>query len=250
MGKVFQNLVRYYDEFQAKLFDYTMEIEIIDNVLKRNFVKTVVDVGCGTGTHSIGLAKIGYECVGIDTSVEMLRKAREKAEGEFLNVKFMKADIRDTRSLREQHGKFDACIWIRNTLSSIDDVKRALKTQYDLLKSKGVIIFDLLQANGNICEDETLNMDVVTRDNEIVVRLNDFKIKQSEVEYQSVYFIQPKRAIRIIPNRLVLPLVTINQVREILADLSFGYESIIYQYVGIPKTKSIMIFARKELNIG
>jgi len=250
MVNVFQNLVRYYDEFQAKLFDYAMEIEIIHNVLKRNFVKKVVDVGCGTGTHLIGLAKVGYECVGIDTSVEMLRKAREKAEGAFLNVKFMKADIRDTQSLREQHGKFDASIWIRNTLPSIDDMKRALKTQYDLLKNKGVIIFDLLQANGNICEDEIFNMDVVRRDNEIVVRLNDFKIKRSEVEYESVYFIRSKRGVRIVPDRLVLPLVTINEVREILAGLGFGYECIVYEYAGIPKTKSIMIFARKELNIG
>lgn len=246
MNVTFPDLVEYYDDFQAKLFDYAMEAKIVDDVFRKNLVKKAVDVGCGTGTHLIDLAKIGYECIGIDNNKEMLKKAREKAIVAGVDIKFIKADIRDSKSLKEWYGKLDASIWIRNTLTSVDDIKKALKTQYDLLSDKGIIIFDLLRANEDICEDEILNMDIIKKNNITIVRINDFKIKRSEVHYHCVYFIQFKNKERIIPNKLVLPLICKDDITKILSNLGFKYGSVINEYIGIPKTKATMIYARKR----
>lgn len=244
MNKDFQDLIEYYDEFQTQLFDYNKEIKLINSLFERNLIRKVVDVGCGTGTHLIGLAKLGYECIGIDKNIDMISKARKKAEAAGVSITFIDSDIRDSTLLKEYHGNFDASLWIRNTLSSVNDIKFALKVQYDLLKNEGIIVFDLLQAI-NICEDETLNMDVATKNDVFVIRLNNFKIKSSEVHYQSVYFIQHEGEIRMIPNRLILPLIKIGDIKKILRILGFRYEFPICKYIGIPKTKSVMIYARK-----
>lgn len=54
---------------------------------------SILDVGCGTGRHSIELARRGYAVTGIDLSEGMLAKARAKAEG--LNVEFIQGDATD-----------------------------------------------------------------------------------------------------------------------------------------------------------
>ncbi len=42
-------------------------------------VKTIIDLGCGTGELTIRLGKLGYEMIGIDQSNDMLTVAAEKA---------------------------------------------------------------------------------------------------------------------------------------------------------------------------
>ena len=52
-----------------------------------------LDVGCGTGTHSIYMAKHCPEVVGVDFSRPALRQARRKAERAGANVRFQTADV-------------------------------------------------------------------------------------------------------------------------------------------------------------
>lgn len=241
-------LVEYYDDFQSKLFNYAQEVEVINNVLKIYSAKDVVDLGCGTGRHIINLAKLGYRCVGVDKSINMLTKAKENADNANVNVRFINADIRYSALLREYYGAFDASICIRNTLSSADDIKLALKTHYDLLREGGIMIFDTLLKEEGAYDDEILNMDVVVRNKTYVVRLNDFKIQSNKVDCYFVYFIQDKGTMRMIPTYLSLPLFNIDEMIKILASVGFKYKSVIYEYVGIPRTKSVIILAEKTRN--
>lgn len=52
-----------------------------------------VELGCGTGTNSIELAKRGFEVTGLDCSTTALESARQKATAAGLNVLFQEADL-------------------------------------------------------------------------------------------------------------------------------------------------------------
>jgi ubiquinone/menaquinone biosynthesis C-methylase UbiE len=55
-------------------------------------VRTVLDVGAGTGAFSIPLAQRGFAVTHVDFSPAMLTLAREKAEGLLRNVQFVEAN--------------------------------------------------------------------------------------------------------------------------------------------------------------
>jgi len=53
---------------------------------------SILDVGCGTGRHSIELAKRGYDVTGLDLSSEMLARAADAASAAGVNVDWIHAD--------------------------------------------------------------------------------------------------------------------------------------------------------------
>jgi len=61
----------------------------------------ILDVGCGTGRHSIELAKRGYQVVGVDLSENQLEKARENALEAGVKVDFRQGDARKLPFNRE-----------------------------------------------------------------------------------------------------------------------------------------------------
>jgi len=62
--------------------------------MAHNRATRILDIGCGTGRHSIELASRGYTVVGVDLSDSQLHRAREKALAENLQVTFLKHDAR------------------------------------------------------------------------------------------------------------------------------------------------------------
>ena len=62
--------------------DYNAEVALLEQLFEAHGIpgRTVIDLGCGTGQHSIRLANRGYEVTGVDRSPGMLRIARVKAE--------------------------------------------------------------------------------------------------------------------------------------------------------------------------
>jgi SAM-dependent methyltransferase len=54
----------------------------------------VLDMACGTGRHSLELARRGHEVVGVDISADLLAVAEADAEAESLSASFLAADLR------------------------------------------------------------------------------------------------------------------------------------------------------------
>jgi SAM-dependent methyltransferase len=124
--------------------DYSKECDLIEDIFRaysKKPVKTILDIGCGTGGHAIELAKRGYNVLGIDRSPDMIIEARKKAEG-IDNVSFIEADARKTNL----GGQYDAAIMMFAVLgyqTSNDDVIETLEKIRKHLRPDGLLISDV-----------------------------------------------------------------------------------------------------------
>jgi len=69
---------------------------------------SIVDIGCGTGRHSLEFSRRGYRVTGLDISDKMLDVARETANKERLKINFLHADAANF----SMNDKFDLAICI------------------------------------------------------------------------------------------------------------------------------------------
>jgi len=63
-----------------------------------------LDLGCGTGTNAITLAKNGWQVTGVDFVSQAIRKARRKASRAQLNITFYRDDVTKLKGIE---GPFD-----------------------------------------------------------------------------------------------------------------------------------------------
>jgi SAM-dependent methyltransferase len=81
---------RYDDEVFTKNTD--AEIEFIIEHARPPAGGDVLDLGCGTGRHSVPLAERGYRVTAVDLSEGMLDIARQRAKAAHVEIEFTQAD--------------------------------------------------------------------------------------------------------------------------------------------------------------
>jgi len=120
------------------------ECDFIENELSHNKSVTILDVGCGTGRHSIELTKRGYSVTGIDYSESQLARAIEKAEIQDLTIDFQQQDARNLTFKNE----FDVAIMLCEggfPLMETDEMNyKILQSVTNSLKEQGKLIFTTL----------------------------------------------------------------------------------------------------------
>ena len=120
------------------------ECDFIERELDFNTSLRILDVGCGTGRHSIELTKRGYKITGIDLSETMLQKARNKAKAERLKIEFLNHDARNLPFNKD----FDVTIMLCEAgfpLMETDEMNyEILKSVTKSLNDKGKFIFTTL----------------------------------------------------------------------------------------------------------
>ena len=85
---------RYADRYDGEVFTKNTEAEIkfLIEQLQLPAGAPILDVGCGTGRHSVGLAERGFQVTGVDLSKGMLAVARRRAEAAAVEVEWVRSD--------------------------------------------------------------------------------------------------------------------------------------------------------------
>lgn len=141
--KQYSNL---YDRFYQDK-NYSLECDLIEAVFKRYQTKprTILDLGCGTGSHAVMLAKRGYVVTGVDRSLHMLETAREKARAEKVDISFIQQDISTLTPAPLNGETFDAVISMFAVMGYLTENAQLAKTFSNIrgyLKPGGVFLFD------------------------------------------------------------------------------------------------------------
>jgi len=105
-------------------------------------IKKVLDLGCGSGRHTIFLSKTDFSLTGIDFSKKAISLAKKWAKKEKVKPKFIIANIH--KKLKLKNNSFDAIIAIDSLhYESSEDLKTTLKECKRVLKNDGLIFITL-----------------------------------------------------------------------------------------------------------
>ena len=140
---LFENYAQKYDK-ECFVQGTIGECNFIEQEINRDKSLKIIDIGCGTGRHSIELVKRGYQITGIDLSESQLKRAREKAKEQGVEIDFQKHDARDLPF----KGEFDLAIMLCEggfSLMETDEMNfEILKNATKVLNDKGKLIFTTL----------------------------------------------------------------------------------------------------------
>jgi 2-polyprenyl-3-methyl-5-hydroxy-6-metoxy-1,4-benzoquinol methylase len=140
---LFENYANKYDK-EPFVQGTAGECDFIEQEIRRDTSFQIIDIGCGTGRHSIELAKRGYTVTGVDLSESQLKRAGEKAGERGVRVTF---ERHDARSLPFT-GAFDLAIMLCEggfSLMETDEMNfEILKNAAKALKDTGKLIFTAL----------------------------------------------------------------------------------------------------------
>jgi len=103
----------------------------------------ILDLACGYGRFTIPLAKQGYNIQGLDISPNLLKKARETAKKQKLNIRLTEGNM---TKLPYKNNAFDAiiCMWSAFTeLPREKEQIRALKEMLRVLDKGGFAFIEL-----------------------------------------------------------------------------------------------------------
>ena len=134
-------LSRRYDLIVDQKARLAKEIPDLVKLFKKENVTNVLDIGCGTGVHSIALAQEGFNVVGIETSSKMIYAASAKKSVLLDRIKekvqFIHTEYDDLSKVL--HRTFDAAIFMGSGLPHVN-TQQVLKEVNKVLNKNASII--------------------------------------------------------------------------------------------------------------
>jgi SAM-dependent methyltransferase len=103
----------------------------------------ILDLCCGTGRHSLELARRGLQVTGVDRTALYLEEARKRAETEQLTIEFVQDDMRTFC----RPGAFDGAINLYTSFGyfeNAEDNRRVLTNVHCSLRDNGTFVIDMM----------------------------------------------------------------------------------------------------------
>ncbi len=107
--------------------------------------KAVLDVACGTGEYSVGLAEQGYQVTAVDRDAKMLEGLKEKVKAKGCALDYLEADMSDMD--KKLSSKFNLVFCIGNSLVHLENmqqIKEFLKKARNMLENDGSLVLQII----------------------------------------------------------------------------------------------------------
>lgn len=124
---------------EGKVFTKVQEdIPKILTLFKKHNIKKILDLGCGSGRHTVYFAKRGFDVYGIDIASEGIKITREWLKRENLKANLKVGNI--YRGLPYENDSFDAIVSIQVIHHArIKTIRKTIKEMKRVLRLKGLI---------------------------------------------------------------------------------------------------------------
>jgi SAM-dependent methyltransferase len=143
------NISKQCDKFfkeKGKVFKKPQEdMPMIARVFKKEGIKRVLDLGCGSGRHLVFLAKNGFDVYGIDIAKSGIKLAKNWLKEEKLKAHLKIGDI--YKKLPYKDNFFDAIVSTQTLHHNrIEKIRKAIKEIERILKPGGLIFITMRRA--------------------------------------------------------------------------------------------------------
>lgn len=115
-------------------------VKDVVEIFKKEKIRKILDLGCGTGRHSIFLAQSGFDVTASDISERGLEVTKLKAKKNGLRIETVCNDMREI-SFKDQ--TFDAvvCTWVSGH-GTLEDMKRHANEMMRVVRNGGIVFVD------------------------------------------------------------------------------------------------------------
>lgn len=122
--------------------DVIPQVKKYAKIFKKKRYNKILDLGCGTGRHSIFLAQQGFNVYALDISKTGVEITKKKAKSLNLDIKFK---VHDMKNLPYSNNYFDAviCIFVLGH-GLLNENKKTVDEIYKVLKPNGMIVTEFM----------------------------------------------------------------------------------------------------------
>ena len=248
--KLYSELAEYYYEIEKPGRKFIQEIRFLDSVFKKHRIKTILDLGCGTGEHVQAMQGLGYSLIGVDLSQEMINYAKLR----FPTSQFSVADMQSYSypnhfdGIYCLFGTFNYLLEEHSIQNSFDSIRRNLKNSgLFILEIWNAIPFQLIKRKPITTVSQTNYKGL------IIQRNRGFKLKTIEqsqisptlVEVNYIYMLDKKE----VKDRHLMRVFNLDDMSELVKKNRFEILHLFGNYQGEKysqySSRMIMVLQKK-----
>jgi len=207
---------KYYDQIVDWNNRFDKELPALFRLLESKKVERILDVGCWTGEYTIGLAKRSvYPILGIDSSIGMVQKAKEKRAKLPLSlrkrVNFELTDYKNMVSISKH--KYDAVLSMGNSLAyNPINLNSLFENLSKLIADKAVFVIHLCNFN-KVLKSKNRMLNTAIR---------EVRTRMGKKEQLSVEFLDSKNKSDIFLNSIIFSYDGTNWINKGITTISMN----------------------------
>jgi cyclopropane fatty-acyl-phospholipid synthase-like methyltransferase len=192
------------------------DVDFIEQRLGLPAGSALLDVPCGSGRHTLALARRGHRVTGVDISAEAVDHARRAAAEAGVDVELVLGDMRDV----PQGGRFDAAVCLGNSFGYLTEpeTRTFLAALAGAVRPGGGLVVDVAVAAESILPGFTAGEEREMRTGDIVVAATgDYDVAESRLLSRYVF----RRGTEEVAATAVHHLYTSGHLGHLLRDAGF-----------------------------